>query len=390
MPMKTTEKTSPSNNKFFGQEQLSLISEQCVERLEELLTVLGVELRRERRMFVGCCPIHGGDRNNALNIFHSGDSLTGNWKCRSHGCENTFQPTLIGFVRGVLSHNNLDWEMPRDKTYSFQATVSFLLDFLDRKYDDLQVNYEQIEKKRSGDYTTRFYARKQSVKNKILRSVVQKHVVTPDYYVERGYSREILSKYDVTYCDRGDKPMYGRCVAPIYDDDHKFMVGCTGRSIYERCEDCKSYHDPTRPCPLSDDQWKYSKWKHSYGFSAEEWLYNYWYARNHILQTKCAVLVESPGNVWRLEEAGIHTSLGLFGTSLTPGQLDALNRCGAMNILIALDNDDAGELAIDPMIETLSKLYNIDVLEIDGDIGEMPIEVLKRDVVPKIEGAYLQ
>lgn len=357
--------------------------------MDELLSVLGVELRREKKMYVGPCPIHGGDRNNAINLFHSGDSVTGNWKCRSRQCERIFQPTLIGFVRGVLSHNNCGWEQPKDDTFSFGDTVNFLLKFLDRKYDDLEVDMTKVEKTRAADHVIRFYAHKPKIKNKVPRSLVRQHIIKPTYYIGRGYSEEILDKYDVTFCNDPTKPMYKRCVAPIYEDDHEFMVGCTGRSIYEKCSKCTSYHNPASPCPMKEDQWKYSKWKHSYEFSAEDWLYNYWYAKEHINKTGCAVLVESPGNVWRLEEAGIHTSLGLFNTSLTVGQLDALNRCGAMNVLIALDDDEAGALGIEPLIQELSKLYNVDVLEVHGDIGELPVSIIQRDIVPQIKKAYL-
>lgn len=368
-----------------------MISEQAVERLDELLSVLGVELRREKRMYVGACPIHGGDRDNALNLFHSGNTMVGNWKCRSHQCHKTFQPTLIGFVRGVLSHKEHGWEQHNDDTYSFHDTIDFLTSFLNTDLDNFQVNLGEVEKRRAADHVVRFYARTNKIKTKVPREVIRKSIKTPQYYIDRGYSKEILDKYDVSMCDDPSKPMYKRCVAPIYTDDHQFMVGCTGRSIYEKCEECKSFHNPAMPCPDSEDLWRYSKWKHNYGFAAEDWLYNYWYAKSHVEKTNCAVLVESPGNVWRLEEAGIHTSMALFGTSLTPGQGDALNRCGAMNVLIAMDNDEAGLQAIQPLIDELSKLYNVDVLDVeDADIGSMSIEAIQRDLVPKITGAYLE
>jgi hypothetical protein len=45
-----------------------------------------------------------------------------------------------------------------------------------------------------------------------------------------------LEDYDVGYCDNPAKPMYERAVVPIYDNEHKYIVGCTGRSIFEKCE----------------------------------------------------------------------------------------------------------------------------------------------------------
>ena len=389
--MAKMEKTSHSTNyNHVGQEKMAAMGEELVERIDELFDVLGVTLRREKRKYVGCCPVHGGDRDNALNLFYEGNSMVGNWKCRSHSCHERFKPTIVGFIRGVLSNRELNWESPGDEMYSFHDTIKFITGFLGSDLDKFSVDLSKVEKSRSGDHTNRFYAKKQNIKNKIPRATVRKFIVEPTYYIDRNYSKKILDKYDVSFCNNPKKPMYKRCVTPIYDDDHKFMVGCTGRSIFEKCGDCGGFHDPNRPCPLPDEVRRYSKWKHSYQFAAEEWLYNYWYAKRYILETKCAVLVESPGNVWRLEEAGIHNSLGLFGIALNDGQLDSLNRCGAMNILLALDNDDAGSLGAEPIIEELSNLYNVEVLDISGaDIGDMTPEQVKKDLLPQIERFYV-
>ncbi|NDC71851.1 MAG: hypothetical protein EBZ62_00150, partial [Sphingobacteriia bacterium] len=40
------------------------------------------------------------------------------------------------------------------------------------------------------------------------------------------------------------------------------------------------------------------------------------------LKSHTAIIVESPGNVWRLEENGIHNSVALFGSSLSDRQTD--------------------------------------------------------------------
>ena len=70
-----------------------------------------------------------------------------------------------------------------------------------------------------------------------------------------------LNKYDVGLCTNPQRPMYNRVVAPIYDTEYKTMVGCTGRSIFEACPKCGTYHNPQRDCPSPEKQWLYSKWK---------------------------------------------------------------------------------------------------------------------------------
>lgn len=382
----------PSNN-ILSQEHIAGLSEQAMDRFEELIDALGVELRKEKRMYVGACPVHGGDRDNAFNIFDEGETVVGNWKCRSHQCQEVFKPTLLGFIRGVLSHQQ-GWEEQGDDTVPFPIALKFLAAFLkaDLSSFEFEIDKSASERKRDAHHVTEYFNRKKrKAPSQFKRSEIRKNLEIPSpYYLDRGYSKKILDKYDVGFCATPGKPMSHRTVVPIYDDDNKFMVGCTGRSIYEKCDECKSYHDPASGCPPESYRWQYSKWKHSKGFQAEEWLYNLWYAKNHIFQTKTAVLVESPGNVWRLEEASVHTSLGLFGTSLTEGQLDLLNKCGAMNIILCMDNDTAGEQALQPIIDSLDKLYNITILDFKGeDIGAMPASIVKRDIAPEIYGVYL-
>jgi hypothetical protein len=66
------------------------------------------------------------------------------------------------------------------------------------------------------------------------RYVTSSLVIPSEYYISRGYSAEILSKYDIGLCNKDGKEMSDRVVAPIYSDDHRYVVGCTGRSIYNK------------------------------------------------------------------------------------------------------------------------------------------------------------
>lgn len=376
-----------------SQEELNELCSVAMERFDELIEVLGVDLRREKTKYVGVCPIHpGADSDTAFNIFHDGNSIVGNWKCRTHQCEREFTPTLIGFVRGVLSSRD-GWEDKTCDKYSFGKTVRFLLDFVGDRYNkNIVPDRDAIERKIDARLMSALKMERSGV-TKIKRNILVDRLNIPSsYHINRGFSREILEKYDVGTCLTKGREMFCRSVVPIYDDNHEFIVGCSGRSIFEKCPKCKAYHDSRNNCPPPEKRKFYCKWRNNDGFKCEEWLYNYWFAKEHIYKHKCAVLVESPGNVWRLEEAGIKTSLGIFGTSLTPFQMDLLNKCGAMNIMLCMDKGEAGETATEVLLEKLGKLYNVDVLDIDGDddIGEISAVNIKRDIAPIIYGAYLE
>jgi DNA primase len=143
------------------------------------------------------------------------------------------------------------------------------------------------------------------------------------------------------------------------------MVGCSGRSIM----------DDVKP-----------KWKHSTGFRAEETLYNYWYAKDFIKKSGVVIVVESPGNVWRLEESGIHNSVAIFGSNLGDKQKMLLDISGAMTIITIMDNDDAGKKAAAQIQKKCERTYNIKNIDIGySDIGEMTIEQINTEIKPLIE-----
>ncbi len=179
--------------------------------------------------------------------------------------------------------------------------------------------------------------------------------------------------------------MVDRAVIPVYDNNNK-MVGCTGRSIFNQCLSCKLYHKPGNLCPSKSFEYKYSKWKNNEGFKKEHYLYNLWEALPFIKQKNQIILVESPGNVLRLEEAGIHNSVALFGCSMTEPQLALINELGITNIIIILDNDEAGMNAKKFLQDKCSRLFNLRFIEIVdfNDIGDMTIDQVKKEIGTKL------
>ena len=182
------------------------------------------------------------------------------------------------------------------------------------------------------------------------------------YYTNRGYLPETLDKFDIGICDNPKKMMYNRIVVPIYDDDHKHMIGCIARS----------QSDGAKP-----------KWIHSKGFRKSSCLYNYWHAKKYISELETVVLVEGQGDVWRLDEAGIYNAVGIFGCSLSDEQLIILERSGALNLVLITDNDEAGSDAKDKIKEQCRRLFNIQTPYISKkDVGDMTIEEIELTIKP--------
>lgn len=353
----------------YSQDKIKILSDMVCDNIESLLETLGIDdYKILDNMIVMSCPIHGGDNASAFNLYYTGDSYRGNWKCRSHKCEDIFKSSVIGFIRGCLSRSECNWEKNGDLMVSFQDALDFASRFTNQDLKSIKVSTKQKEK-HSFVNTVR-YINSDNQTNKeqspeklgVPRDLVLKNLTIPSpYFLSRNFDKNILIKYDVGECYIEGKEMFNRAVVPIYDINHKFMVGCSGRSLGQ-----------TLP-----------KWKHSTGFKSENSLYNYWYAKQIIKDSGVVVLVESPGNVWKLEEAGIHNSVGLFGSSLADKQKMLLDISGAMTIITIMDNDEAGHKASEQITKKCHRTYNVKNIKIQNynDIGEMPMEEIESQIV---------
>jgi len=382
--MMRKQKTSHS----YDQAKLKYISDMLCDDIENLLTALGIENYKQMgKLIAMSCPIHGGDNETALNVYHQGDNYRGNWKCRTHQCEETFRGSIIGFIRGCLSHNIHGWEKNGDVMCSFQEALDFGLSFIDQDLSSIKISKKNREKNIFVN-TVKYMANTQTCEApKISKESIRKNLQIPsDYFQNRGFLSTTLKNYDVGDCVTEGKEMYGRAVVPIYDHDFKYMVGCTGRSIYEKCDQCRSYHNPKDSCPNQDTAWKYSKWRHNTGFKTQEYLYNYWIAKHKIKETSAVILVESPGNVWRLAEAGITNVVAIFGSSLGDRQKMILDTSGAMTIISMMDNDEAGRKAAAQIKAKCEKTYNIIDVSINyDDVASMLVEQVTKEIIPLIK-----
>jgi 5S rRNA maturation endonuclease (ribonuclease M5) len=386
----------PKVDPYLDSGRLNALQIMLTSRLEQLLGELGVDAHRSKKLYYGCCPIHGGDNPGALNLYIDGESVPGYWKCNTRKCHDHFKRTIIGFIRGVLSHQRFDWTVLRDreatkkqKILGWRETVDWCCKFIGQDIRDIKVDYDELEKRRFAAEVASFTRRPEQEKRGITRATVRKFLKIPcDYFVRRGWSPEILDRYDVGLYPAPGKPLSGRVAVPIYDEEHKFVAGFTGRSVHEQCSRCKRWHDPQAGCPDRGDRvaWgRTAKW-YNHQFNKESYLYSYWFARKAIRETNTVVLVEGPGDVWRLSEAGVNYALGLFGSELSDEQQVILEMSGAMNVIVLTDMDEAGDEAREQLKQRLQRSFRLHfpLLKVK-DLGEMPVERVRVEVVPVLE-----
>lgn len=370
------------------QTKLKIVCDEICDNIESLLDSFDIDYKINHKMITMCCPIHDGDNPSAINLYPEGESYRGNWKCRTHNCEKIFKGSVIGFIRGLISNKKYGWRKQGDNMCSFKEAVEFATKFINKDLSDIKISKVDRDKKQFSCVVNYLSSSKDNNNSpKINRQQIIKTLNIPaSYYVNRGFSSEILTKYDVGLCTNPQKEMRDRIVVPIYDISYQYMVGCTGRSVYEKCESCKSYHNPENNCPDPDDRWKYSKWKHNTDLKSQNHLYNLWFAKDHIMKTHTAIIVESPGNVWKLEENGIHNSVGIFGSSMSDRQKILLDSSGAMNLVLLTDNDEAGQKAAEQIKSKCQNTYRIFIPQISKpDVGEMTSEEINTEIKPLLE-----
>ena len=363
---------------------LDELNELVVDNLRDILDEFGIDYVEYYDRLSFPCPIHGSDNDESLSVFINGHSIAGNWRCWTKECENSIvtdtvdgkeieRPlgkNIFGLIRGLMS-------VEEDRHVEYSEAINWCKKFL--KFSGEEETSNQKEQKQFVNMIKVLTTEPKKINLNVPRDKVVKSLSIPaKYYIDRGYKKETIEKYDVGLCRTKGKKMNGRIVVPVYDDSHSVMVGCFGRTINPKCDKCGKYHLKNTRCPQTKfEKVCAAKWKNE--ITSGSYLYNSWFAKNRIKETGVAILVEGPGDVWRLEEAGIKNGIGIFGVSLSEAQMNILNRIGAMTLVIALDNDGPGQAGIESIKNKYSHIFNIIVVDLNkNDIGEMSIEEVEK------------
>ncbi len=339
-------------------EELKFLSDKIALNIVPVLANFGIEVQIFDDYVTCPCPIHGGDNPEGCSIFTDGNTAKGNWNCWTQHCEEEYGRNLFGFVRGVLSNQ-------KASDVSILETVKFCLEFLDLDVKELDIltDIESNNEIKLLDIFKRSPERNALDVNR--QTVIDTIQIPADYYLKRGYKEETLTRFDIGTCTKKNKPMSGRVVVPIYDEDYNY-IGCIGRSFRQNMN---------------------PKWLHSKGFRKSSYLYGLNLAKDKILETSTAVLVEGQGDVWRMHEAGVENTVGIFGASLSDDQLVLLEASGALNLVILTDYDEAGNKAAEQIMNKCGRRFNYYRPSIsEKDVGDMTIEQIQNQIINELEG----
>jgi DNA primase len=323
--------------------------------MEKLTKALDIDLFHSADKLIGACPVHDGDNPSGFNINVDPESQwAGAWFCNTQKCHEKFPNDILGLIQGILSRK-------MNKEVSFQETLEYIesvisVDKTAIRVDNYDVVHQVFSKKTNNNilcYRDRF---------------VKTLTIPCPYFTNRGFSKEVLEEFGIGFCSDQTKPMYNRSVFPIFNPgsfDNNEIIGVVGRSIEKNPKE---------------------KWKFSKGFSAGKNLFGYNKAYERMKRTGSAVLVEGQGDVLRLYEAGILNCVGIFGCDLNDEQSILLERASVDNIILALDNDKAGQQGRDKIIKKYGKMFNLKTVSFSKkDIGELTVEEIQEQIMPQIK-----
>jgi len=173
-----------------------------------------------------------------------------------------------------------------------------------------------------------------------------------NYWLNRNVSEETIKLFCGGVCESGR--MKGRYCFPIFDQS-KRIVGFTGRTLTE-----------------SKIKWK------NLG-QVKYWCWPLFRNEDIIKHERSVILVESPGCVLALWDAGFKNSLCLFGIKCSTLILNTLIRLDLDKILVSLNNEpqnnSIGNKASLVIVNQLSRYFDpdqvIEALPFKKDFGEM-------------------
>jgi 5S rRNA maturation endonuclease (ribonuclease M5) len=351
-------------------------NERVKDNIQKILEYFNVDLSSTSKKYYGCCPIHSNSDNNSALLLYKN---TGIWMCTTHQCEKIFGRSTLNFVKALISVKKYGWSDSSDKSKMATdlETKELVSKILGQKLDKIEVrtvDRSRVEKLNFIRQVNLLKAQKAISDKETFR---KNTIVPSEYYLKRGFSEEILEKYDVGLWTKANSRFFQRTVVPIYDTEYQYIIGYTARSLYQKCLVCGYFHDLNRQCPNKIEENVLSKWEHSTGFKKEFHLYNYWFAKSQ-LNNKSLIVVEGPSHCWRLAEAGLWNSVAYMGSSISNYQANLIRRLSLEEIVIPSDNDVAGQRIrqqIRSILGTRYKYRDIDLVK--NDVAELNTEEIK-------------
>lgn len=319
------------------QPHLLKVEQVAIQNDLKILNELGFDVNLDGS--IKCeCPIHGGDNPSGFTY----DPNINRWRCWTHNCHDKYGTGLIGLVRSMTNK-----KLSEACNYILQKCGVSNIEKTDNDDTDLYIN--QQAKRQRMKYESKEY-------DDSVVEGVKKLDHSVEYFLQRGFSEEILNKFDAFLCTTAKNSLYGRACLPIYNI-HDQLAGFGGRKTELIDSDMKWYYLPT-------------------GIKLGLNLFGINLAKKLIQQTHSVILVEGPGDVMKMHQAGICNCVSPFSNKISHDQIKILMAVGATEVICAFDNDEAGNIGYENVRKQCASYFNVKRIELPKgkDPGDLTVE----------------
>lgn len=270
----------------------------------------------------GVCPVHQ-EADNPTSFRYSKKTKT--YSCYSHHCEEKYGRSVIGLVKGLNNCNGF-------------AAFTLLKDFIGKEFSGDAPVDRQSKNEQMWEANLKFLSQNEDKKISYISEGINNEYIENyhPYFLTRGYSALTLKYFGVGYADDGQ--LAGRLTIPVRDENNN-LVMIAGRDPMYRDGDPNGK--------------KYKNW---WGSDKTSILYN---LNNVKLQGTSEIwIVEGYCCVWRAFDFGLRNVVACMGNALSKKQIKLLLSY-ATDVVVALDNDAAGEQGKQSLIERIGDLVNL-------------------------------
>ncbi|MCL2818494.1 MAG: DNA primase [Actinomycetia bacterium] len=325
---------------------MARISEEDIARIRDATDLVGLisertPLKRKGRLYWACCPLHQ-EKTPSFKV----DPATGLWHCFGCGAGGD----AFGYL---MQTDNL----------TFLEAVTLLAD---RAHIEIETTADDTIKRGLRekiyaicDDTARYY---HAV---LTRSPTSEPTQARTYLSARGFGSELASSWTLGYAAGG-----GMLVSYLreqgHQDDDMLAANVALRTGDGLLRD-RFYHRIMFPIKdirgrvcafggriLGEGQPKYLNTNDTPIFKKSNTLYGLDVAKNPIVKTKTALVVEGYTDVIALHEAGYDNAVATLGTALTEQHVKLLARF-AQRVIYVFDGDEAGLRAADRAVEFIDE-----------------------------------
>mgnify|MGYP000968529860 CR=1 FL=1 len=319
--------------------------------ISSILDKLGIAYSQRGNLLQSTCPCnqHGGDGDNETAFSWRNDIQ--HWICWTHHCEEEFGGDIFALIRSVLDLN-------------FQESVEWVAEFLDKENIDLSQDVAKPVQQKIGIV---IHKPLDETRLKFLKP-------NPEFLLNRGYSAEVINKFQIGSWNRLGTFMHNRVIVPVRDHQG-FLVGFSGRTIVDESE---------WEMQGIKEKWLHGRYFDRFPikgeFNTSSVLFNLHNAKSFMGSDRRLFLVEGPLDGLKLEMAGIHNWIATLGLHFDYRHRILLVKYGINRISIAYDGDEAGDSACIKLKKSFGDLFNADRIELpkDKDPGDLSVDEIKK------------